>query len=313
MVEAARPRITKSANCSVTRRRAGATTWPAKGRTAGPRVAATGWVGIVPGRSLCSPSMLSFTGGTGVEFLPTDDARAWLAEGLGDLVPRLGQPAVAPRIVTETNYAAPRDLDRLFEIICGVQAQVGQADVEFALVEIQPGQPPVPKGFAPLGNPEGQLLHTFSDGDEFAMVVAPSILRSPALTFASVARELGRIAVARAGGHRVDEKDVEADAEIAAVALGLGVWVANGAYIYENACCGGGCGIDLRSIRAGLSMPEAVFVLALDLSRRGLSPRIAAKHLESTQKAAFKKAIACVDRAPSLRALMAAPAGTLPG
>lgn len=313
MVEAARPRIVKAFDSSVTRPCAGATTRSAKCRTLGPGADTTRWLGVVRGRSLCSASMLSFTGGKGVEFLPDDEARAWLAEGLGELVGRLGKPAAAPRIVTDTNYGTPRDLDRLFEIICGAQAEVGQADVEFALVEIHPGEPPVPKGFEPLGNPQGQLLHTFSNGDEFAMVVAPSILRSPPLVFASVARELGRIAIARAGGHRVEPDDLEADAEIAAVALGLGVWIANGAYIYENACCGGGCGIDLRSVRAGLSMPEAVFVLALDLARRGLSPRIAAKQLDSTQKAAFKQAVGCIAETPSLRALVAAPSGALTG
>jgi hypothetical protein len=126
------------------------------------------------------------------------------------------------------------------------------------------------------------------------------VLKVPALVRGSVARELGRIAIARHGGHRVEPEDREADAELAAIAIGLGVWVANAAYIYDNACCGGGCGIDLTSLSAGLSMPEACFALAIDVHRRGISPRVAAKQLEATQKAAFKQSAGFVERTPAL-------------
>jgi len=246
--------------------------------------------------------MIRFTGGSAVEFLPDEDARAWVADGLQELAARLGEPARAPRLVLDAPIPKPRDLDDLFELICGVQAEVGQHDVEFTLLELPQGagREPLPRDFVPLGRPEGQLVHTFARGDELVVVVAPAILRVPALVLASVARELGRIAVFRHGGHRVEPEDREADAELAGIALGLGVWVANGSYVYENACCGGGCGLDLKSLRAGLSMPEACFALALDTHRRGLSPRVAAKHLEATQKAAFKKSASFVDRTPEL-------------
>ena len=252
-----------------------------------------------------------------VDFLPQADARAWLAQGLGELSARLGagtdQPAGKPRWLTRPPIDKPRDLDALFEHICLVQAEVGQRSVEFALVELQAGgaasQLP---GFAPLGNPEGQLMHTFARGDELAIAVMPALMRLPALVHASVARELGRIAIFRAGGHLAEPDDIEADCELAAVALGMGIWIANGAYVYENKCCGGGCGVDLRSVRAGLSMPEACFALALDGQRRQLAPKLAAKHLDSTQKAAFKAAVSCVSRTPELLALAASrpPAGS---
>jgi hypothetical protein len=257
-----------------------------------------------------------------VDFLPSDDARSWLAEGMAELAARLGahpsataRAAVStPRWLTTPPVEKPRDLDALFEHICMVQAEVGQRDVEFALVEPSAGPPP--PGFAPLGDPQGQLMHTFARGDELAILVTPALLRVPALVHASVARELGRIAIHRVGGHhidghRVDAADMEAEAELAAILLGMGIWVANGAYVYENKCCGGGCGVDLRSVRAGLSLPEACFALALDGRRRGLSPRLATKHLESTQKAAFKAAVSCVAGAPQLVALASAPAAAL--
>jgi hypothetical protein len=49
-------------------------------------------------------------------------------------------------------------------------------------------------------------------------------------------------------------------------------------------------------------MPEACFGLALDARRRGVSPRAAAKHLESTQRAAFKRSASFVQRTPQLLA-----------
>lgn len=248
--------------------------------------------------------MLGFSSTARVEFLPADETRAWVADGLRDHVARLGPPARQPRVVTKTAIDEPRDLDDLFDLVCGVQAEVGQADVELTLLELDADDPPSRHGYEPLGDPAGQLMHTFAKRDELLIVTTPAIFRVAELVLASVARELGRIAVHRAGGHRVEPSDFEGDAELAAIALGLGVWVANGAYVYESACCGGGCGLDLKSLRAGLSMPEACFGLAIDSQRKGLSRRVVGKHLQATQRAALKRSWGYVREQP---ALVAAP------
>jgi hypothetical protein len=240
--------------------------------------------------------MFKFAGAS-VDFLPDADARAWVADGLAQHIARLGKPAQTPRLLESTDK--PRDLDDLFEVMCGVQAEIGQSDVEFSLVELGPDEKP-PADYMALGNPEGHLMHTLVKDDEFAVVVVPALFKVPQLVFAAVARELGRIAIHRAGGPKVDPADIEGDAELAGVALGMGVWLANGAYIYENACCGGGCGIDLRSVRAGLSMPEACFALALDARRKGLSRRVAMRHLDPNQRAALKQSWGHVKRQPAL-------------
>ncbi len=109
-----------------------------------------------------------------------------------------------------------------------------------------------------------------------------------------MARELGRLGLHRTGGYLVgdqpeDGSEWEAESELSAITLGMGVWVANGAYVFENGCCGGGCGIDLGSLRAGLSVPEVAFALAADAQRKGLGRFGVARHLEPTQKAAFRK------------------------
>lgn len=256
--------------------------------------------------------MFNFGAAKSVDFLPDEDSRTWVVEGLRDLAARLGEPAAAPRVIADV--PRPANFDALFELMCGLQADIGQRDVEFALLEMNAAKPELPPGFEPLGNPQGQLMHTFVRAQEYLVLVVPTLFRQTQLLFGSIARELGRIGVHRAGGHKVGPDDYEGDAELAAIALGMGPWVANGAYVFENACCGGGCGIDLRSIRAGLSLPEACFATAIDGHRKGVSRRALAKHLEPTQKAAFKRSWSYVSKQPELLALASAShAGELRG
>lgn len=250
------------------------------------------------------------------EFVPDPETRRWLADGLNAVIAHLGAPARQKLWIGESlrGAAVPRDLDGLFGLICAAQEQIGQGAVEFTLAEPQAGKASVPPGFQALGNPQGHLLHTFVRETELAIVVTPQIFRAAPLLFGSVARELGRIGlwVQGAAPPAVAQLDSEAAAELSAIALGLGVWVANGAYMFENACCGGGCGIDLRSVRAGLSLPEASFAVALDARRKGLSRRAAGKMLESTQATAFARcfdaseqsaaALPSAREAPALRA-----------
>ncbi len=232
-------------------------------------------------------------------FLPDAATRTWLAAGLQAVIAHLGAPAARPVWLSQT--AAPRDLDALFDFICAAQSVIGQQDVEFTLID-----PPLPDDFSPLGNPQGHLLHTFARGHNLALVVSPQLFRVPSLLLGHVARELGRIGLWQQGpaSPAVADLDSEVAAELAAIALGMGSWVANGAYLFNNACCGGGCGIDLRSIRAALSLPEACYALALDAQRKHLSRRQASKALESTQAAALKHSWTA--SAPDLPALPAA-------
>lgn len=244
-------------------------------------------------------AMLSFGSITASpEFVPADDAREWIASGIVDLAAALGPAASRPQLLTDPANlgfrSTPNDLDSLFSMICAVQEVIGQADVELTLLEIDARTPQLPGDYVSLGDGTGKLLHTLRGADEYLMVFTPAVFKVRELLLASVARELGRIALDRAG-IEPDPEDAQAlqqwdaDAELAAVLLGMGVWVANGAYLFENACCGGGCGVDLRSVRAGLSMPEACYALALDGQRKGVNRRSIVKHLSATQKAAAKQ------------------------
>lgn len=257
-------------------------------------------------------------GGTSVDFVPDEDSRGFVEDLFSGLLPRLGEPATRPQLITGPERGPlPGSLDDFFDLICGLQAQIGQEDVEFTLLEMEGGtRPQLPQSFRPLGDPTGQLLHTFSDGDEYVMLFSPGIFRQSEIFFGSIARELGRLAIRIGGGHLIEGEDVdphelEAESEVAATALGMGVWVVNGSYVFENSCCGGGCGLDLRSLRTGLSMPEAAYALALDARRKGLGRWGVGRHLQPTQKAAFRKNWGAIGKDTPKALASAASAGAL--
>ncbi len=235
------------------------------------------------------------------DFIPETDAREWVESALGTLTGVLGPAAQTPHLLTDLGglglgrAAAPSDLDSLFDMICGVQEVIGQSELELTVLEIEGGGGPrVPPAYSDLGDPSGKLLHTLHGNDEYLVMFTPAVFKVQELLMASVARELGRLALDQAGlrpnfDDPASLREWDGQAEIAAIMLGMGVWVVNGAYVYESGCCGGGCGIDLRSIRAGLSLPEAAYALALDSQRKGLRRRQVVKHLSLTQKTATKK------------------------
>ncbi|HVI01454.1 MAG TPA: hypothetical protein VM869_22200 [Enhygromyxa sp.] len=239
------------------------------------------------------------------QFVPNDDSREWIATGVVELAGRLGPAASQPRLLTDGSNLGfgtsrtPRNLDGLFDMICAVQEQVGQAELELTLLEIDDrgAAPKLPDGYVSLGDSRGKLLHTLRGPDEYLLLFTPAVFKVRELMLASIARELGRIGLDRAGALEGSEVgpdperllEWEADSELAAILLGMGIWVANGAYLFENACCGGGCGVDLRSLRTGLSLPEACYALALDSQRKGIRRWSVVRHLAATQKAATKK------------------------
>ncbi len=249
-------------------------------------------------------------------FLPDTDARAFVLDGFAELGPRLGSSARMPHLLSDPSALLGRsrpanDLDSLFDMICAIQEVIGQREVELTLVEIDPRNPaPLPEqGLVHLGDPGGKLFHPLrnsaSPEGEYLVLYTATAFRVRALMLAGIARALGHIALDRASiqpdPDALDQWD--ADAELAAVLLGMGIWVANGSYMFENACCGGGCGVDLKSIRSGLSMPEACFALAVDGQRKGLRRRAVAKHLEPTQRAALEQSWKVASDVPAALAI----------
>ncbi|MGB1700973.1 MAG: hypothetical protein ACPHRO_13525, partial [Nannocystaceae bacterium] len=210
-------------------------------------------------------------------FLPEEAAQGWIHAALGRVRERLGPTATTSKLITAPSVLdAPRDLDSLFDLICELQAQVGQEELEFTLLAHDQREELNPD-FKPLGDPTGQLMHSFfnAKSDTYLTLFSDAAFRVLPVLYASVARELGRFALHHSGGALFStedeyEHDPESESEIAAISMGLGIWIANGAVMFENGCCGGGCGVDLRSLRAGLSVPEVGHALAADARGRGL-------------------------------------------
>lgn len=248
-------------------------------------------------------------------FLPEEAAQGWIHAALGRVRERLGPTATTSKLITAPSVLdAPRDLDSLFDLICELQAQVGQEELEFTLLAHDQREELNPD-FKPLGDPTGQLMHSFfnAKSDTYLTLFSDAAFRVLPVLYASVARELGRFALHHSGGALFStedeyEHDPESESEIAAISMGLGIWIANGAVMFENGCCGGGCGVDLRSLRAGLSVPEVGHALAADARGRGLGKWSISRHLESTQKAAFKRNWSALKRGPAPAAL--APASS---
>lgn len=263
----------------------------------------------------------SSTAAAAPQFVPEQGAQEWISAALQRLRTRLGPVAQTRQLITcPGGLDVPRDLDATFDLICDLQEQVGQEDLEFTLLAHEQNQD-LGDEFVALGNPTGQLMHSFHHRtqDSYLILFSDAVFRVLPVMFASIARELGRFALHRSGGPLFDDAstfqhDPESEAELAAISMGLGVWVANGAVMFENGCCGGGCGIDLGSLRAGLSVPEVCHALAVDGKARGLGKWGISRHLESTQKAAFKRNWTALKRAkpqPSLAA--SATSGALEG
>jgi len=252
--------------------------------------------------------------GGGIDLVPREEDRGWLESALASVVEHLGPLAAGTRLVTPPSRPV-RDLDELFTLICDVQAHVGQRELEFELVDGDAPLPPMPAPLVAIGEPKGHLLHTMRAGTELVMVASRGLFKVQDLLAAHVAREIGRLSLVQAGAfgeaaRGVVREEPEAASELAAISLGLGPWVLNGSAVFENACCGGGCGVNLRSIRAGLSMPEAAYAVALDARRRRLSGWSLSRMLDSNQRAAFKQSARVLGRAPASTAALGAGTST---
>lgn len=260
----------------------------------------------------------AFQGGGGIDLVPNDDDRTWLMKSLVEVVGHLGPHASSTRLLAPPSRKV-QDFDALFAMICEVQANLGQHEVEFELVDGDGPLPPLSAPLVAIGEAKGHLMHTMRAGHELVLVASRTVFKVQNLLAAHVAREVGRMALVQAGAFvdtpsGVVRDEPEAASELAAISLGLGPWILNGSAIFENACCGGGCGVNLRSIRAGLSMPEAAYAVALDAHRRRLSGWSLSRMLESNQRAAFKQSTRVVSRGGgAVAALAASTTSALPG
>ena len=105
----------------------------------------------------------------------------------------------------------------------------------------------------------------------------------------ALARSIGEIVVHEAG-EEIAARAIAVRAEVAAVASGFGVLLANGAYIYGKSCGGA------RVVQATrLSVEEIAHLLALFARQHEVKPSHARAELDPTAREAFDLALAWAD------------------
>jgi len=133
--------------------------------------------------------------------------------------------------------------------------------------------------------------------DEGYIVELPTTAAGhPLRLAAALARSVGTIVLLEAG-EAIDAKEVGAMSEIAAAAIGLGVLLLGGSYLFGKSC--GGVRVEQAT---HLDVMELSVAVALFARLHGHKPAHAKRHLEVTQREALGEAFAWVDSNPDVLA-----------
>jgi hypothetical protein len=135
------------------------------------------------------------------------------------------------------------------------------------------------------------------DADDGYIVELPKAAAGHPLRLATaLARSVGTIVLYEAG-EEPDSNEVGAISEVAATAIGLGVLLVGGSYIFGKSC--GGVRVEQCT---HLDVMELSVALALFTRLHGHKPSHAKRHLEVTQREAVGEALAWVDSNPDVLA-----------
>jgi hypothetical protein len=128
-------------------------------------------------------------------------------------------------------------------------------------------------------------------GDGWVIQIPEAETKHSVVLTTNVARSLGYVFLmeTRAEGENIDPP-IDVTADLAAVALGFGVLLLEGSYIYQKSCGGPSIGRVTKLGTGELSIATALFV-----ARGGHSARAARKELGSTQRSLFSEAEAWAD------------------
>ncbi len=138
-------------------------------------------------------------------------------------------------------------------------------------------------------------------GTGYRVLLDAAHLHAPDALAASLARSVGSLVL-----HEASEESDAARSELAAIACGFGVLLANGAAVWGKACGG------LRMTQATvLSVEEITVALALFVAVHGEKVARARAHLGTTQREAFERACDWVDSNERLVAWLRDSPGTL--
>jgi hypothetical protein len=139
----------------------------------------------------------------------------------------------------------------------------------------------------PTPGVDGSFQRLVDDGEQWRLQIPDIEAPHAVVLTANIARALGHIFLAETQEEgRPLDRPLELTGELAAVALGFGVLLLEGSYIYSKSCCGPRIG---RVTVLGTA--ELAIACALFAHLGGHRPREARKALSTTQKALFGEAV----------------------
>lgn len=173
-----------------------------------------------------------------------------------------------------------------------MKAHAGLDDVPTRVRVVPAEAPPDGAGGCSSGactvpaSPQDRVPRLVEEGDGWCIQIPEAELGHPIVLTALLARVLGHVFLAETvpEGQSID-RPIEITADLAAVALGFGALLLEGAYIYSKSCGGPQIG----RVTA-LGVQELALATAIFASLGGHSMRAALRELSVTQRTALKEA-----------------------
>lgn len=199
-------------------------------------------------------------------------------------------------LVTPTDKYFPDRSDNALEMANGVFARVlgyaGMQQWPCSLTLYQQGEPlPALPTLAVEGTPRGgDCRITTVTGEPVSIAFDPSLARKPELMVAFFARELGGVlgrSVAQPPPGGEEYRGHAAD--LLAIFMGFGLFMANNAFSVQRGGCGG-CGGSTQVFGA-LTEDEMTYALAIFCTLKSLDGNEVEPHLKKTLQPFFRKAM----------------------
>lgn len=236
--------------------------------------------------------------------LPSEDALRWIVRTYAHLRAEHGEALGAPALVQPTGDFFPdtfqhdaASVERMLRRMIGHTPLADDLGLELAFLEPEAshaGGGGCGSGACGTGGGAGVGPSVVELDDGYRVFVPVTDVGTPDVLAASLARSVGALVLHEAGEGSADE-DPGPATEIAAIACGLGVLVANGASVWAKGCGG------LRMAQATLlSVEEATVALALFAGVHGVKESALRAHLPATQREALDLATAWTESNPAL-------------
>lgn len=227
----------------------------------------------------------------------SDDILRRLVTGYGDFVAEHGEAIGSPDLVLPNAEFFPDELtsdadgvDTVLRRILSYAPVSADLDVRMRFVESEDGSGSCgPCGCGVGAGPRGKGVAVVDAGDGYVIDFDVADARHPVVLTTSLARSVGAIVVHEAG-EEVVPLALASRAEVAAVASGFGVLLANGAHIYGKSC--GGASV-VQATRH--SVEEMAHLLAMFVRQHEMKPGKARSELDPTQREAFDSALSWLD------------------